>query len=88
MRVKTGKPVGYDRLRWRGIALSTFDGRRWSKSAEEPAKLSASPADGAIHPSLEDQNPKAPALGVQYDVFLEPVATDVIFAPADVIYLS
>jgi hypothetical protein len=88
MRVKTGKPVGYDRLRWRGIALSTFDGRRWSKSAEEPAKLSASPADGAIHPPLEDQNPKAPALGVQYDVFLEPVATDVIFAPADVIYLS
>ena len=30
MRVKTGKPVGYPQLRWRGIALSTFDGKRWS----------------------------------------------------------
>src|ERR1700742_4345817 len=30
MRVKTGPPVGYTRLRWRGIALTTFDGRRWS----------------------------------------------------------
>src|SRR6266850_4057866 len=30
MRVQTGKPIGYDRLRWRGIALTTFDGWRWS----------------------------------------------------------
>ena len=32
MRVKTGNPVGYSMLRWRGIALTTFDGRRWSSS--------------------------------------------------------
>jgi transglutaminase-like putative cysteine protease len=88
MRVKTGKPVEYDRLRWRGIALSTFDGRRWSSSGDRSEKLNTSLADGAIHPPLEDQNPKAPALGVQYDIFLEPIATDAIFAPADVIYLS
>src|SRR5437868_3207286 len=30
MRVKTGKAVGYPLLRWRGIALSTFDGKRWT----------------------------------------------------------
>jgi len=26
MRVQTGKPIGYDRLRWRGIALTTSMG--------------------------------------------------------------
>jgi hypothetical protein len=26
MRVETGKPIGYEWLRWRGIALTTFDG--------------------------------------------------------------
>src|SRR5437016_4633086 len=31
MRVKTGKPVGYPMLRWRGTALTTFDGKRWTK---------------------------------------------------------
>ena len=30
MRVETGKPVNYSRLRWRGNALANFDGRRWS----------------------------------------------------------
>jgi hypothetical protein len=88
MRVKTGKPIGYDRLRWRGIALTTFDGKRWSTSADRNEKLNASPTDGAIHPPLADQNPKAPALGVRYEIFLEPIATDAIFAPADVIFLS
>src|SRR5579859_4795358 len=29
MRVRTGKPVGYPTLRWRGIALTAFDGKRW-----------------------------------------------------------
>src|ERR1700732_657141 len=29
MRVKTGQPVGDPMLRWRGIALTKFDGKRW-----------------------------------------------------------
>src|SRR5690348_11907195 len=32
MRVETEKPIGYDLLRWRGIALTTFDGKRWSSN--------------------------------------------------------
>ena len=31
MRVKTGAPVYYSMLRWRGVALTDFDGKRWSK---------------------------------------------------------
>src|ERR1700716_16291 len=50
MRVQTGKPIGYDRLRWRGIALINFDGRRWTSSEEDTQRLQ--PADdGWIHPA-------------------------------------
>src|SRR5271155_1560764 len=27
MRIETGHPIGYARLRWRGVAVSNFDGR-------------------------------------------------------------
>jgi len=36
MRVKTGTQVNYPMLRWRGIALSTFDGRRWYSQEKRP----------------------------------------------------
>src|SRR5256884_6326417 len=29
-RLETGEPIGYEWLRWRGIALAKFDGKRWS----------------------------------------------------------
>jgi len=31
---QTGAPVEYDRLRWRGIALATFDGTKWSSGGK------------------------------------------------------
>ena len=86
MHVKTGKPIEYDRLRWRGIALTTFDGKRWSSSADRSERLGAA-QDGSIPAAPPDQNPRTPGLGIQYEVFLEPIATDAIFAPADVISL-
>src|SRR5882762_3773884 len=48
MRVQTGKPIGYDRLRWRGIALKTFDGSRWACSEQNRKRLQPS-EDGWIH---------------------------------------
>ncbi len=80
MRVQTGRPIGYDRLRWRGIALSNFDGKRWT--AEEHGVQSMTPgADGWIY--LTDQftslDSKSP--GFYYTVYLEPLATDAIFVP-------
>src|ERR1700724_1013346 len=44
MRVETGKPVGYPRLRWRGIALSNFDGKRWT--AESRREIRPPNTDG------------------------------------------
>jgi protein-glutamine gamma-glutamyltransferase len=80
MRVETGKPIGYEWLRWRGIALTTFDGKRWSSGAASPQRLQPG-ADGWIH--APQTAPKGNTLGqtIRYTVFLEPVATDAIFVP-------
>ena len=80
MRVQTGKPVGYDRLRWRGIVLTAFDGRRWTNTDHSTQTLQPGP-DGWIHtgePLL-----RSPAAGAElsFTVFLEPIATDAIFFP-------
>ena len=87
MRVQTGKPIGYERLRWRGIALTTFDGRRWSSTERSTQKLQPS-QDGWIHagdpmPRVEGAGP-----GILYTVFLEPMAADAIFVPGRVVSLK
>ena len=43
MRVETGQPVAYARLRWRGIALTTFDGKRWTASERGAETLMPNP---------------------------------------------
>src|SRR5215472_9507726 len=80
MRVETGKPVGYQWLRWRGIALTTFDGKRWSSGALSPQRLQPG-ADGWIHASQTAQKRNTQGQTIRYTVFLEPVATDAIFVP-------
>jgi len=85
MRVQTGRPVGYDRLRWRGIALTTFDGRRWTSMDHAPQTLQPGP-DGWIRTD-ELSKPDGGATGLTYTVFLEPIATDAIFVPGKVISL-
>jgi transglutaminase-like putative cysteine protease len=87
MRVQTGKPLGYNLLRWRGIALTTFDGKRWSSAERTPQTLSPS-ADGWIYPSDPTQKLDSPGPGILYTVFLEPLATDAIFVPGKVISLK
>lgn len=78
MRVETGKPIGYEWLRWRGIALTTFDGKRWSSNASNPQKLQPG-ADGWIHTPEAAQKGNTFGQTVHYTVFLEPVATDAVF---------
>ncbi len=46
MRVRTGKPVGYPALRWRGIALTAFDGKRWYTPGREDLPFRPDPVDG------------------------------------------
>src|SRR6266481_2262029 len=46
MRVQTGKQIAYDRLRWRGIALTNFEG--WIHTADLPPRTAA-PNSGMIY---------------------------------------
>src|SRR5882724_1445333 len=87
MRVQTGRPLGYDRLRWRGVALTTFDGKRWTSPERRSQTLSPSP-DGWIYLADPGQRTNAPGPGILYTVYLEPLATDAIFVPGKVISLK
>jgi transglutaminase-like putative cysteine protease len=82
MRVRTGKPVGYPTLRWRGIALSSFDGKRWSSPEHDSVTIPAG-MNGWINLTERPADPTATIL--RYTILLQPVATDTMFAPANAI---
>jgi hypothetical protein len=84
MRVKTGAPVGYPQLRWRGIALSTFDGKRWSTPNHHPAAIAPN-ASGWIYVADPEQNQKGPAIELHYEALVQPMATDAVFAAPNAI---
>src|SRR4029077_13472865 len=86
MRVKTGKPVAYAMLRWRGVALIHFDGKRWSGPEDRSETLHASP-DGWIFMHDPEQAAAPAQAGLQYTVFLQPMASSAIFTPGEPISL-
>jgi hypothetical protein len=86
MRVQTGAPVNYPMLRWRGIALSTFDGRRWY-SQEKRHIIHDARQDGWIELGSQ-QDLKVPAVAqLRFVVLLQPLASDALFAPAKLMEL-
>jgi hypothetical protein len=87
MRVQTGKPIDYDRLRWRGIALTTFDGRRWTSREHNTQKLLPD-EEGWIRTGDVPQKTNPPKPEMIYTVYLEPLATDAIFVPGKVISIK
>src|SRR6267143_354480 len=87
MRVQTGKPIAYNRLRWRGIALTTFDGWRWSTVDRGAQKLYTGDG-GWIYTANPPEKRDSPNPGMIYTVYLEPIATDAIFVPGKVISLK
>jgi transglutaminase-like putative cysteine protease len=85
MRVRTGKPVGYPTLRWRGIALSSFDGKRWSSPEHDSVTIPAG-MNGWINLSERPAEPADPTATIlRYTILLQPVATDTMFAPANAV---
>jgi len=84
MRVRTGKPVGYPTLRWRGIALSAFDGKRWSSPSHDSVTIPAG-MNGWINLMERPPEPDSSATILRYTILLQPVATDTMFAPANAI---
>ncbi len=86
MRIKTGGPVNYPMLRWRGIALTNFDGRRWY-SSDKTRDVISSAGNGWIYFA----NPKAPQVrfvqDLHFTVMMQPMASDALFAPANLVGL-
>jgi len=87
MRVKTGKPIGDPMLRWRGIALTKFDGRRWS-NPDHLSETLAPNADGWIYFASPGQLADRSLRSLQFTVFLQPIASDAIFVPGNVLALQ
>ncbi len=86
MRIKTGNPVNYPMLRWRGIALTNFDGRRWFSSDKSRETVPPS-GNGWVYFS----DPKAPrdnsVQDLRFTVLMQPMASDALFAPASLVGL-
>lgn len=80
MRIRTGAPVNYPLLRWRGIAMTTFDGHRWI--ADESARSTERPThEGWIYFAPPQDTDLRAAVEVHYTVVLEPTGSEVLFVP-------
>ena len=87
MRVKTGSPASYPLLRWRGIALSTFDGKRWTGPGHHADMLQPD-AGGWIYVGDPGQRTPEASIGLRYEVLLQPIATDTVFTAANAVSLQ
>jgi len=86
MRVQTGAPVHYPLLRWRGIALTHFDGRRWS-SPESKITTHQPEGGGWIQLAAPRDLERHAAVKVEFITLLQPLASDALFAPAHLVAL-
>jgi protein-glutamine gamma-glutamyltransferase len=86
MRVQTGAPVSYPMLRWRGIALTNFDGHRWYSTETRLRKREPGPS-GWIPMASPNELERQSAVGVEFTILLQPLASDALFAPAEVMAL-
>ena len=79
MRIKVeGNPVVARNMHWRGIALTTFDGRRWYTEGHEPVALTEG-YDGWITVPPSSGTERRYSLPFEYTVMLEPLASDALF---------
>ena len=79
MRIKVeGNPVVARNMHWRGIALTTFDGRRWYTEGHEPMALTEG-YDGWITVPPSSGAERRYSLPFEYTVMLEPLASDALF---------
>jgi protein-glutamine gamma-glutamyltransferase len=69
----------YD-LKWRGIALSAFDGRAWSNSFAQTQLRAAGDGSYRLGPAVDHRSELALAnRSIHYRVMMEPIGTNVFF---------
>jgi hypothetical protein len=81
MRIRVdGDPARAENVRWRGIVLTDFDGKRWFRSEHDSVVITPTP-DGQY---LLKPVPFSPgeSYPLRYTVLMEPIATDAIFLAA------
>ncbi|MGH9702750.1 MAG: transglutaminaseTgpA domain-containing protein, partial [Candidatus Acidiferrales bacterium] len=81
MRIRvSGDPGSAEAIHWRGIALTDFDGKRWSTPLPDAIIIERNPmgAYRFVSEPLKQGNFRL----LQYTVLLEPLATDAIFLAA------
>jgi transglutaminase-like putative cysteine protease len=79
IEIEDDQQGAYD-LKWRGVALSDFDGREWKNSYRQIQLRPASDGTYQLAPLLDPRNPPA-GVGrlIHYRVLMEPVGTTVFF---------
>jgi hypothetical protein len=81
-------------LKWRGIALTVFDGKMWRNQANEQDVLLPTMGRFALRRLQLGRRNLAPALEpngfrlVRYRVVMEPIGTNVLFMPATPVELA
>jgi len=86
LRIKTGVPIQYPMLRWRGIALSTFDGKRWFSPRFSPVSHYPG-SDGWIALGKPSDLQAPPAAEIHFTAIMEPMGSDAVFAAAQALRL-
>lgn len=88
MRVKVeGDPRQVQGVQWRGIGLTSFDGKRWyNDNSEQTPVLPSTP--GRFTLPLPEGLPSRPHSLLRYRVLLSAVSTDVLFVAATPLQLK
>lgn len=68
----------YD-LKWRGLALSTFDGRMWSNSFEQTQVRPSGDGSYRFSSFVNPRGEPPPGRSIRYRVMMEPLGTNVFF---------
>jgi protein-glutamine gamma-glutamyltransferase len=66
-------------VHWRGIGLTTFDGRRWFNGPRDPAMITPSSDGGWFPLDAGERVKRRPGRPIQYTVLLEPIASAALF---------
>jgi transglutaminase-like putative cysteine protease len=80
MRINVeGGPEAATGVHWRGIALTTFDGRRWYNVSHDPSTIQPSSESGWFPLNAGDVPKRKIGRRIQYTVLLEPIASTALF---------
>jgi transglutaminase-like putative cysteine protease len=79
MRVRIeGPPRLFQGVKWRGVGLTSFDGKRWFNDSTDRVVVSPASPDRFLLPPPEGWQSR-PHLALRYRVLLSPLSTDVLF---------